>query len=515
MTAAGAVLQRPPAAREELVGDAGRLYGHQFPRVELTQPYEVTVGAEAAELMAGSGVKLFPWERWVLDHWLGLVPDPDDPNSRLIWAHPTAVLIVPRQNGKGAVIEARVLAGLALLREELIVYTAHETKTARKMFERVVRLIKDNPDLAGRIAKNGIHSGNGDWSVKMESGQLLQFVARSKSSGRGFTGDVVVFDECMILWSSTMEALGFTMAAVENPQVILCGSAELPEQCSEVQKDAREQADRSDTGLCYHEWSVDPERWARGEVDHLDELEWARSNPSYGWLLRRRTVLKEWNTPGVTVEGFGRERLGLRSAVKSETVIRLDVWNDLADEESTPMDPLVAAVDISPDRKVAALGMAGWNRDGLAHLEVVKEADGVAWLFDELAADGKTVVKAGAVRQLVERHQVRDWVIDVAGPAGSVVPLLEAMGLEPVKVRVSEAAAAAGALYDAAEAGQVAHLGQKVLDGAVGSAGRRNLGDAWAWARRGNTPIVSLVAVTLAHWGLLKRPKKKRTGRVY
>jgi len=53
-------------------------------------------------------------------------------------------------------------------------------------------------------------------------------------------------------------------------------------------------------------------------------------------------------------------------------------------------------------------------------------------------------------------------------------------------------------------AGEIAHLDQPALNVAVNSARRRVLADAWAWTRRTGGDISPLVAVTLAHWGLMK-----------
>jgi hypothetical protein len=50
-------------------------------------------------------------------------------------------LCVSRQNGKSAIVEARLLAGLFLFGEPRIVYSAHEFKTAKEIMRRVERLL--------------------------------------------------------------------------------------------------------------------------------------------------------------------------------------------------------------------------------------------------------------------------------------------------------------------------------------------------------------------------------------
>lgn len=48
---------------------------------------------------------------------------------------------VSRQNGKGCLPEARALTGLRLIGERLIMWSAHEYKTAMKSFRRVIWLV--------------------------------------------------------------------------------------------------------------------------------------------------------------------------------------------------------------------------------------------------------------------------------------------------------------------------------------------------------------------------------------
>jgi hypothetical protein len=68
---------------------------------------------------------------------------------------------------------------------------------------------------------------------------------------------------------------------------------------------------------------------------------------------------------------------------------------------------------------------------------------------------------------------------------------------------------ACGQLYDSVvttggTTAQLVHIDQPVLNSAVGAARKRPLGEAWAWARRQGGDICSLVAVTLARYGLAK-----------
>ena len=75
-----------------------------------------------------AGLFLDDWQQFVLRHALGERADGK-------WAAQTVGLTVGRQNGKGSILEARELAGLFLLGEQLIIHTAHLQKTATQHFQ--------------------------------------------------------------------------------------------------------------------------------------------------------------------------------------------------------------------------------------------------------------------------------------------------------------------------------------------------------------------------------------------
>ena len=136
-------------------------------------------GREAFELAASAGLVLDEWQRFVLD--VGLSERADGK-----WSAFEVGLIVPRQNGKGSVLEARELAGLFLFGERLILHSAHEFKTANEAFLRVRTLIENTPDLMRKVKQ--IRQAN-EVSIEMKTGARLMIVARSRGSCRGFVGE--------------------------------------------------------------------------------------------------------------------------------------------------------------------------------------------------------------------------------------------------------------------------------------------------------------------------------------
>lgn len=471
------------------------LRGAQTPRITTVPPTRLSSsGQEAIELAAMAGLRLDPWQQHVLD--MGLSEREDGR-----WSAFEVAVNVPRQNGKGGIIEARELAGLFLLGERLILHSAHEFKTSIVAFKRIEQLIMGCPDLRKRVLR--VRRTTGEEAIELVTGQVLRFLARSGGSGRGFTGDCNVLDEAMILGDDAMGALMPTMSAVPNPQIWYLGSAGIGAPSVQLGRLraralAAAESGEPDPSLAYFEWSVDPHRAeCRPECsDHADPdapATWALANPALGIRITAEHVRNERLSMG-SGGIFERERLGVGTypadGSDSWQVIGEDAWRALADPKSRTDGPFAFAIDATPERDWAAIAVAGPWRGG-THVEVIAHQQGMGWVVEK-------------AKQLHEKWKPRCWVIDAGGPAGSLIePLQEALGVEVVKPKARQIADGVGQLYDAVVGQGISHIDQAPLAVALAGAQKRPLGDAWAWARRGvGVDISPLVAVTLAKWGL-------------
>lgn len=452
------------------------LAGAQQPRVEHVPDYVSSAGQEAIEFCDSIGLRLDPWQRHVITHSLGERRDGN-------YAAFEVGLLVPRQNGKGAVLEARELAGLFLFGEQLILHSAHEFKTAQEAFRRVLAHVERAPDLRKRVAR--IRTSHGEEGIELKTGARLRFVARSTGSGRGFSGDTVILDEAYNLASEGMAALLPTLSARPNPQIWYTSSAGMS--TSDQLRRVRERGLAGESKrLAYFEWS------APAEVS-LDSREaWAQANPALGIRISEEFVESERDAMDDT--GFARERLGVWFDPSSQMVIDGAKWASLADPDSQLTGPVVFAVDANPERTGAAIAVAGRRADGLGHVEVVDARPGTGWVVDRIVA-------------LHSSHRPRAWVLDPASAAGAWIPALQERGIEPVLVTGREMAQACGALYeDVVENAALRHLDQAPLNAALLGARKRPLGDAWGWHRRNSDIDISpLVAATLAWHGVAKQ----------
>ena len=480
----------PPTAPAD-----GPVYGNQRPRLFVAPDTKLSsAGQEAVDLAARAGLKLDPWQRFVLDQAMA-------ENAEGKWAAEDVVVNLPRQNGKGAVIEARVLWGLFIGGEQQILLSAHEFKTAMNAQKRIERLIRGCPDLHKRV-KN-YHKTVGREGVELRDGRELRYIARSSGSGRGFTADCVILDECMVLGDDALSALSPTTDAVDNSQLWYLGSAGIGHP-SQVLARLRQRAlaalesGVADPTLAYMEWSIDPhvDECRPGCTDH-DDIDSVtallRANPAVGYRLQIEKSMNRRLTLGDSL--YARERLGVgvypSDSSSTWQVIGEDAWRALAAADSTTEDAIAFAIDATPERSHAAIGAAGPWRGG-THVEVVEHQPGTGWVVQR-------------AKELHARWRPRCWVVDAGGPAGSLIPALqEALGVEIVSPKTREIAQGCGQFYDAVADQSLSHLDDAPLATALAGAQKRPLGEAWAWTRRpgSGADISPLVAVTLAKWGL-------------
>src|SRR5699024_2876901 len=137
-------------------------------------------------------------------------------------------------------------------------------KTARKAFLRLKSFFETErrwPELAALVAPGGIRRTNGQEAILLANGASIEFVARSRGSGRGFTVDDLVLDEAQELTDEQLEALLPTISAAPSgdPQIVMLGTPPPPNADGAPFRRMRTAGvDGNDKRLSWHEWS--PER---------------------------------------------------------------------------------------------------------------------------------------------------------------------------------------------------------------------------------------------------------------
>jgi hypothetical protein len=460
----------------------------QRPRIYSVPEYASTSGPEAIDLGKIAGITLDPWQELALRDLLGERPDGK-------WAAEEAGITCPRQNGKDEILVVRMLAGLFLLGERLIVCSAHAFDTNMETMLRLEEAIESSDYLSKRV--KSINRANGKEGITLKGGQRVRFRARTKGGARGYSGDLVILNEAMEIPEKAFGAMRPLISARPNPQIIFAGTAvdQWQHDNGLVFARVRSRGIACDENFAYLEWSAhvgDPaeDNPSRVPVEIMESEEaWQQSNPAFGHRIiasRTRNELASMDD-----RTFAVERLGIgdwpSTDEEGEQLFTPEKWKATYDPDSAADDPVSFAVAVTPDRAFAAIGAAGQRPDGLPHVEVVEHKRGTGWVVDRML-------------ELTRKHRTRSVVLDGGGPAASLIPKLEEAGIEVETISTREYGQACAAFFDVVDQETLRHLDTPELRAAVRAAKKRTLGDAWAWARKG-TDATPLEAVTLALWG--------------
>jgi hypothetical protein len=499
------------------------LVGARSPRVEVRPAGIVSsLGGPAIQLARMAGLEADdPWQRDAVDLMLGVRDDGK-------WSCFEYAEIVSRQNGKGSIGEIRVLAGLLILGERLIMWSAHEYKTAMEAFRRCHALIRE---LGTRVRDNlydidgipvKVNNTNGEESFeRLDTGARIKFIARSKGSGRGFSGDVNVIDEAFAYTPDQHAALLYTMSARPNPQIIYLSSPPLNGESGDILFDLRDRAiGGGDASLGFRDWGL------AGDLDHLDDVDlddrnnWAAANPALGIRITEETVARERRSTLNQPAEFARERLGIwpvRSSIAGR-LLSAQRWAEMADPEAKRAEgaELALAFDVTPLRDHACIGLYTVTGDSRELMQLIDYRPGTEWLVSRLvelrevlnpvgiAYDAKNGAHAFlpdlAVHGIVRPQDRDDWdqeprrgdllELDTSAAVDAVGQFIDGFRAQPLEVGGEEVL-------------RYVHLDQEPLNAAVKGAVGRPVGDSGqiAWGRKASeVDIGPITAITEARY---------------
>lgn len=431
---------------------------------------------EALDLARHCGLSLLPWQEATLQIALA---ERDDGR----WSCGEMGLIVPRQNGKTHLLAARIIAGLLLFDEKLLIYTAHRFKLALELFRLVDGALRSTNDTARQIVDTTW--GHGEETIEMRSRARFKILARTKASGRGYGSDCLMLDEALELRDEApMAALMPVLSARDNPQVWYSSSA--GDAGSVVLAGVRERARKGDDdALGFVEYSAPPETPAD------DRDAWRDANPAYGSLIRPEAIEREYRAmKDSALDEFRQERMGVWPLDAARAVIPSNAWEAARKPttEAPGIGDFALAFDVAPDRTHGAI-IAAWRRlNGVMHVRVTNYDSGDAWLVDRLRAlHAAYLVPIG---------------YDDSGPARDIGDALARSGVPVLPWHRRDFVTACARFLSGVVNGAVTHNGDAALDRAAAGAGTQRVGEAWAFSRRGKVDISPLTAATLAIWSL-------------
>jgi len=361
---------------------------------------EIALTSDDPDYTLGLFPRLLEWQRWLLIHTLELLPGPD-----MVFRFRIVLLLVARQNGKSTLLTALVLWRLFQDGAKMVIETHISLDHARKAWDEVCAVGNEIPELADEVAKHT--EGKGSELFKLDGGETFKIASTNRRGGRGFSGDLVIFDELrehqdFKSWSATSKT---TMArkraqvwgvsnAGDSQSVLLRHLRDVAlsviagDTLDAIPDDLKQNLDVNSIGLF---------EWSAGEVDGMprniwDREGWAESNPSLGYTeLDERAIATaavsdteydfrtEVLCQFVNGGGSGPFPTGAWAAARVAAVSR--------DENRTA----TYCVDVSHDRTMAYIAIAFWDTEGRRRVEIAAQGAGTQWVIPWLTSSSRRV----------------------------------------------------------------------------------------------------------------------------
>jgi hypothetical protein len=430
------------------------------------------------------------------------------------WLAMESCVVGPRQvTGKtGGILLPSQIANVLTWREPgQAVWSSHRTRAMMQTVKDLDQIIEGSEEFSKRVKR--FNKKDDDAELMFLNGSSILLMTRSDGNARALGAEDLVDDEALYMTESLAGDLMPIMASKRNPR-IMHGSSAAKAKSTYLQKLMARGRAGGDPGLVYVEYRM-PGSWdepgcSTPDCQHEvgtpgcaldDEDRWLFAAPSVVHGRVQITVVRMLRG-AMPPREFGREMGGWEEAPEADgsvSPISAEAWAACRVRVDEGEDPAIVgspvlALDVSPDRSSAAIGLAGRRADRAVQVEVVAHRSGEAWVLGEFR-------KAHA-------SGMTDVALDGKSQAATFRADLEALGFVVHELGAADQVdACTGLQRDVLSGDRLRHLGDPVLARSLASATVRPVGDGggWAWARkRSDGDITPTVAVTEARWLFLQ-----------
>lgn len=461
------------------------------------------------------GIRLYPWQQWLLVHALEL-------NADGSYRFGKVIVEVARQNGKTTLVT--VLAAYWLFIDALahpehvrpdkfvVVGAAQTLDNAKGPYNTVKRWCDPDgpvteltkPDLRAMVRK--ISNVNGEEGITTKS--LAQYIVRAANNIRSKSAARVIFDELReqhnqdgwnsvsqttkAIWSSQL--WGISNAGDYRSVVLKTMHDTGVRLVADWNKDIVAAHRKPSEFRAMHDATLGFFYWGAPDGCALDDATAIRqANPSIGY--GQITVDKiRADIPTMTEAAYRTEDLCQWVTADVKPYISPKLWRAGIDAHSSiPVENrVVLAVDTSADRQTTYVAAAGLRADGLPHVEVIARRDGMMWVPRFL----------DRVREAWPN--ITEVAVQSKGcPAVDFVDPLTERGWQVHTIEGFRLGACCGRFRDRIREGKLRHLPQPAVEQQESVAVARQLGEVMVWDRvRSAMQISGLVAESEALYAL-------------
>lgn len=466
------------------------------------------------------GIRLYPWQKWLLIHALELLDDGITYRFRRI------IVLVGRQNGKTLIVQVLCTWWLFVDSQRhpdrvpplrfKVVGTAQNLDIAREPWNGVKLWCDPDPpsleeaDAAIPTLQRStlkVSDTNGDEYIRAKS--LARYEIRAAKNIRGKPNARVIMDELREqtkwdAWNATSpttksfwngQLWGVSNAGDARSVVLIKQREAALEYIEDWQRKVEtglltpaQYAEHHDCSLALFEWSA-PDGCAKDDIDGI-----LQSNPSIGYGAQTVEVVKS-DIDTMTDAAYRTEDLCQWVSAKVDGYIDVNEW------ENTIVSPLdihiphgartVWGIDVSMDRSHSWVAAAVYDENGNPVVTLRERRRGLMWVPEYMKA-------------LAEESGMWEVALQSKGcPAMEFIKPLTELGFTVHEVDGSHIGLATGRLRDRVREGRLIHAAQPVVDQAIEGGVTKLIAENEAWDRkRSIVDISGVAAITVALYGL-------------
>lgn len=430
--------------------------------------------------MAHPDKRVFGWQGWAVDV---MTHRKRFDGGLVSWAADNVALVVPRQNGKGDVIEHRELLGALIFGEQNIMHSAHLLETAEAAWGRMLNRVEANPHLAKRLKK--VDRSNGRKAIHFTNGSSIFYRSRSEKSSRGLQYELIVYDEAMYVTDEQIAALSPTQTAQAHSQSLFVFTGLFAES-GFMHQARRTVIEGNGEGWAWLEWAID-------DPEKTTDDAWVRAvNPSVtDGLIRFEKLAAQRSKMGR--DKFAREHCNVHDfPVSAQSDINPERLAELTDPESTPGPSVVLGLHVARDLSRAWIVVASERTDGRIHVELAESKEGLAWV-------------PAWLQYARDHHGITTPVyLSAAMAAGNLTTKLDELYIKWADIRGGAWFRACDVFMEAYLDATLVHLGQpELVNSLVGARLKdKGMGRMWDWANSLDE-LGPTVAATHAVYGVI------------